>query len=68
MMAIGRFGGIAGSFLVAELARRQYGIAGIFTVVSVAGLIAAIALVVKYFASPEKTEPVGSRGTEALGH
>jgi AAHS family 4-hydroxybenzoate transporter-like MFS transporter len=52
MMGIGRFGGIAGSFLVAELARRQVGFGGIFAVVAVAGLFSALALVVKYWARP----------------
>lgn len=53
MLGIGRFGGIAGSFLIAELVRRQVGFSGIFTVVAVAGLIAALALLVKQFAHPE---------------
>ncbi len=48
MLGIGRFGGIAGSFLVAELARRQFGFAGTFTVVAVAGLISMAALLVKF--------------------
>jgi AAHS family 4-hydroxybenzoate transporter-like MFS transporter len=47
MMGIGRFGGIAGSFLVAELARRQWGFTGTFAVVALAGLVASIALLVK---------------------
>jgi len=47
MMGIGRFGGIAGSFLVAELARRQWGFTGTFAVVAMAGVVATIALLVK---------------------
>jgi AAHS family 4-hydroxybenzoate transporter-like MFS transporter len=47
MLGIGRFGGIAGSFLVAELARRQFGFAGTFTVIAVAGLVAMTALLLK---------------------
>ncbi len=47
MLGIGRFGGIGGSFLVAELARRHFSFAGIFAVVAVAGVIACIALLVK---------------------
>jgi AAHS family 4-hydroxybenzoate transporter-like MFS transporter len=35
MLGLGRFGGIAGSFLVAELSRRQLGFGEIFTVVAV---------------------------------
>src|SRR4051794_22384257 len=41
MLGIGRFGGIAGSFLVAELTRRQFGFGEIFTVVAIAGVVAA---------------------------
>jgi MFS transporter, AAHS family, 4-hydroxybenzoate transporter len=68
MMAMGRFGGIAGSFLVAELARRQLDFGGIFTVLAIPGLIAAAALVIKQFANPEeKSAYVGAKG-EALGH
>ena len=47
MMGVGRLGGIAGSFLVAELARQQFGIKGIFGVVALAGAIAVLALLVK---------------------
>ncbi len=47
MLGIGRFGGIAGSFLVAELARRQFGFAGTFTVIAAAGLVAMAGLLVK---------------------
>ncbi|MES3021768.1 MAG: MFS transporter [Pseudomonadota bacterium] len=53
MMGIGRFGGIAGSFLVAELARRQMGFGGIFGVIAIAGLVAAGALLVKHYARRE---------------
>ena len=52
MLGIGRFGGIAGSYLVAELTSLQLGFAGIFTTVAIAGLIAALALVVKQLAQP----------------
>jgi MFS transporter, AAHS family, 4-hydroxybenzoate transporter len=52
MLGIGRFGGIAGSYLVAELTRQQLGFAGIFTIVAIAGLIAALALVIKQLAQP----------------
>jgi AAHS family 4-hydroxybenzoate transporter-like MFS transporter len=47
MMGIGRFGGIAGSFLVAELARRAFGFTGTFTVIALAGVVATIALLIK---------------------
>lgn len=53
MLGIGRFGGIAGSFLVAELALRQLGFSQIFTVVSLAGVLGAGALLLKQTVHPE---------------
>ena len=53
MLGFGRFGGIAGSFLVAELSRRHFAFDEIFTVVAIPGLVAAVALLVKQWASPE---------------
>ncbi|MFT3721400.1 MFS transporter [Pseudorhodoferax sp.] len=47
MLGIGRFGGIAGSFLVAELARRHLELSSVFLIVGIPGLIAALALLVK---------------------
>lgn len=47
MLGLGRFGGIAGSFLVAELTLRHLAFSGIFAVMAVPGLIAAAALAVK---------------------
>ncbi|RFB79453.1 MFS transporter [Methylovirgula sp. 4M-Z18] len=60
MLGVGRFGGIAGSFLVAELTRRQVDFSGIFAIVAIAGVIATIALIVKYFAHPEAPAGAGS--------
>jgi AAHS family 4-hydroxybenzoate transporter-like MFS transporter len=67
MLGLGRFGGIAGSFLVAELARRQLGLGQIFAIVAFPGLIAAAALVAKQIAHPESKAVRTGRG-EALGH
>jgi AAHS family 4-hydroxybenzoate transporter-like MFS transporter len=53
MLGIGRFGGIAGSFLVAELSARHLGFSEIFSVVAVAGLVATGALIVKEVFSPK---------------
>ena len=53
MLGIGRFGGIAGSFLVAELAARQLQFSQIFAVVAIPGVVAALALVVKQVSHPE---------------
>jgi AAHS family 4-hydroxybenzoate transporter-like MFS transporter len=69
MLGIGRFGGIAGSFLVAELARRQFGLGSIFTVVACAGVVATVALLVKEFAHPEDKKPgTAAIPREVLGH
>ena len=54
MLGIGRFGGVAGSFLIAELMRRNVGFTGILSSLSLAGLLAAIALMIKHFSSRRK--------------
>jgi MFS transporter, AAHS family, 4-hydroxybenzoate transporter len=53
MLGVGRFGGIAGSFLVAELTRRHFTFGGIFAVVAVAGVISCIALLAKQAVHPQ---------------
>jgi AAHS family 4-hydroxybenzoate transporter-like MFS transporter len=68
MLGLGRFGGIAGSFLVAELARRQLGFGEIFTVVAVPGLVAAAALLVKQLAHPHAGADRAAARKPALGH
>ncbi|WP_315838443.1 aromatic acid/H+ symport family MFS transporter [Bradyrhizobium prioriisuperbiae] len=55
MLGIGRFGGIAGSFLVAELVARHFSFSQIFAIVAIPGAIAALALVVKQAASPQES-------------
>ncbi len=57
MLGIGRFGGIAGSFLVAELAARHLSFGEIFAVVAIPGAIAALALVIKQASRPEDKAP-----------
>ncbi len=59
MLGFGRFGGIAGSFLVAELSRRQFTFTEIFTVVAVPGLLAAVALFVKQRVNPASRAGAG---------
>ena len=68
MLGIGHFGGIAGSFLVAELARRQLAFSDIFAIVAVAGVISAIALMVKQYAHPETPSEHAVAMEEAHGH
>jgi AAHS family 4-hydroxybenzoate transporter-like MFS transporter len=68
MLGLGRFGGIAGSFLVAEMARENLSFAQIFATVAVPGLIAGVALLVKQFVHPEDKSTFAAAGAEALGH
>ena len=67
MLGIGRFGGIAGSYLVAELTRRQVGFSGIFAIIAMAGLAACLALTIKQFVRPQRAETAAFRN-EMLGH
>ncbi|HYZ34679.1 MAG TPA: MFS transporter [Crenalkalicoccus sp.] len=66
MLGLGRFGGVAGSFLVAELSRRQLDFATIFAIVAIPGLVAAAALAIKRIAYPEEART--GAGAAALGH
>ncbi len=68
MLGLGRFGGIAGSFLVAELSRRQLTFSEIFTILAIPGLIAAAALMIKQFAHPEAKASGSAVRQESLGH
>ena len=67
MLGFGRFGGIAGSFLVAELTRRQFGFADIFAIVAIPGVIAAVALLVKQWMHPQDAQAT-RRSREAIAH
>jgi MFS transporter, AAHS family, 4-hydroxybenzoate transporter len=68
MLGIGRFGGIAGSFLVAQLTALQMTFSQVFTVVAAAGVISAIALMVKQFAHPESSSEHDVAVNEAHSH
>jgi AAHS family 4-hydroxybenzoate transporter-like MFS transporter len=65
MMGIGRFGGIAGSFLVAELAGMS--MPATFAVVALPAVIAAAAVIVKRFARRAAARS-GAGAAPALGH
>jgi AAHS family 4-hydroxybenzoate transporter-like MFS transporter len=67
MLGIGRFGGIAGSFLVAELARRHFSFAGIFATIAVAGVISCVALLIKQAVRPH-TAAANAPKAESFGH
>lgn len=67
MLGIGRFGGIAGSFLVAELTRRHFTFAGVFATIAVAGVLSCAALLIKQTARPhERASAPGN--AEPVGH
>lgn len=52
MLGIGRFGGIAGSFLVAGLSALDLSVPQIFTVIAIPGILASVALMIKRFTDP----------------
>jgi AAHS family 4-hydroxybenzoate transporter-like MFS transporter len=54
MLGLGRFGGIAGSFLIAELSALKLSFPQIFLVVAIPGLISAAALMIKQAVHPEE--------------
>lgn len=49
MMGIGRFGGVAGSYLVAELVRREFSLEHVFLSLAVPAAIMAICLLLKQY-------------------
>lgn len=62
MLGLGRFGGIAGSFLVAELSARHMSFGSIFSVVAIPAVIAAVALLVKQASSPDSARLAAVHG------
>jgi len=68
MLGFGRFGGIAGSFLVAWLTARNFPFADIFTVVALPGVIAGAALLVKEWVHPEDAATHARPGEAAPLH
>jgi AAHS family 4-hydroxybenzoate transporter-like MFS transporter len=68
MLGFGRFGGIAGSFLVAGLTARNVSFAQIFTVVALPGVIAGVALLVKQWAHPADAATHAHPGAAAPLH
>lgn len=68
MLGIGRLGGVAGSFLVAELSRMQMGFSMIFAILAVPAIVAALAMVVKQIAHPEVSPDGGAIAREVLAH
>jgi AAHS family 4-hydroxybenzoate transporter-like MFS transporter len=68
MLGFGRFGGIAGSFLVAWLTARNDPFDLIFTVIALPGVIAGIALLVKQWVHPEDAATHARPGEAATLH
>jgi AAHS family 4-hydroxybenzoate transporter-like MFS transporter len=67
MLGVGRFGGIAGSFLVAELTREHFSFSAIFAIVAGAGVVSCIALLIKQAARPH-TVTGSSQEAGSFGH
>jgi AAHS family 4-hydroxybenzoate transporter-like MFS transporter len=67
MLGVGRFGGIAGSFLVAELSRQQVSLPGIFTVVAISGAVSSVALLIKQATTSSLASSALAKG-ESLAH
>lgn len=64
MLGIGRFGGIAGSFLVAELSRRQVSMVHMFYIIAVPAAVACAALLLKEgFKTRERSAAVVASGS-----
>jgi len=63
MMGIGRFGGIAGSFMVARLSAQEISIGKVFALVALPALIAALALWTK-----RNSDKYTQKAGEALAH
>jgi AAHS family 4-hydroxybenzoate transporter-like MFS transporter len=61
MLGMARFGGIAGSFLVAELVRWHFTLVGVFATIAIAGALSCIALLIKQVSPPHvfRTQPDG---------
>jgi AAHS family 4-hydroxybenzoate transporter-like MFS transporter len=68
MLGLGRFGGIAGSFLVAELTGMRLTFSQIFMVLAVPAVVSGAALMVKQMAHPEDRKAFAAAKGEALGH
>ncbi|MGO4303408.1 MFS transporter [Cupriavidus sp. RAF12] len=70
MLGIGRFGGITGALLGAELLRMHLGFDAIFTLLAIPAFLAAGALVVKHLGGRGAAQPEGAgRAQEAVsGH
>ena len=68
MLGIGRFGGIAGSFLVAELTARQLTFSQIFMVMAIPGAIATLALLIKQAVRPEDAAAKAAGRTPLIAH
>jgi MFS transporter, AAHS family, 4-hydroxybenzoate transporter len=68
MLGVGRFGGIAGSFLVAELASQQVSLPGIFAVVAIAGGVSCAALLLKQAITSSAADEECASKKESLAH
>jgi AAHS family 4-hydroxybenzoate transporter-like MFS transporter len=68
MTGMACFGGIAGSFLVAELVRWHFTLVGVFATIAVAGALSCVALLVKQLVSPHVITLYAIAIDEAIPH
>ena len=68
MLGIGRFGGIAGSLLIARLTVSHLNLSDIFAVVAIPGVIATAALLIKEWCSPKSIPDEGGKASVVALH
>ena len=68
MTGIGRFGGIAGSFLVAHMIELHMGLVEIFYILAVPSVIMAVCLLVKNAVYKDEAQRLRNKGAEQVQH
>jgi AAHS family 4-hydroxybenzoate transporter-like MFS transporter len=68
MLGIGRFGGVAGSFLVAQLTISHLHMSDIFAVIAIPGAIATVALLIKEWCQPKRVHDNGEKAPVVALH
>ena len=68
MTGIGRFGGIAGSFLVAHMIELNMGLVEIFYILAVPSVIMAVCLLVKNAVYKDEAQRLRNKGAESVSH
>ena len=68
MTGIGRFGGIAGSFLVAYMVEKHMGLVEIFYILAIPSVIMTVCLLVKNALYKNEAERMRNKDTETVRH